>query len=53
MGLEFFQGIISAVGFPGVSGVKNPPSVQKMQGQSLGREDPLKKETATHSNILA
>ena len=32
--------------------VKNPPaSVQEMQG-SLGREDPLLKEMATHSSIL-
>ena len=26
---------------------------QEMQVQSLGREDPLEKETATHSSILA
>ena len=26
---------------------------QEMWVQSLGREDPLKEETATHSNILA
>ena len=26
---------------------------QKMQVQSLGQEDPLEKEMATHSNILA
>ena len=33
--------------------VKNPPSVQETWVQSLGWEDPLEKETATHSNILA
>ena len=29
--------------------VKNPPTKQEMQVQSLGQEDPLEKETATHS----
>ena len=33
--------------------VKNPPAMQEMQVQSLGREDPLKEEMATHSSILA
>ena len=33
--------------------VKNLPAVQKTQVRSLGREDPLEKEKATHSNILA
>ena len=28
--------------------VKNPPAKQEMQVQSLGREDPLEKEMATH-----
>ena len=32
--------------------VKNPPAKQETQVQSLGQEDPLKKEMATHS-ILA
>ena len=41
------------VGFPGGSLVKNLPSVQEMQVQSLGHEDPLEKEMATHSSILA
>ena len=38
------------------SAVKNLPAIQKMQEtqvQSLGREDPLEEEMATHSNILA
>ena len=33
--------------------VKNLPSVQETWVQSLGWEDPLKKATTTHSNILA
>ena len=33
--------------------VKNLPAMQKTQVQSLGQEDPLEKEMATHSNILA
>ena len=33
--------------------VKSLPAIQETQDQSLGREDPLKKEMATHFNILA
>ena len=33
--------------------VKNPPVNQKMKIQSLHWKDPLKKEMATHSSILA
>ena len=33
--------------------VKNLPVIQKTQVQFLGREDPLEKEMATHSSILA
>ena len=33
--------------------VKNLLAVQETQVQSLGREDPLEKEMATHSRILA
>ena len=33
--------------------VKRLPSVQDTWVQSLGGEDPLEKETATHSTILA
>ena len=32
--------------------VKNMPAVQEMQVLSLGQEDPLEKEMATHSSIL-
>ena len=37
------------MGFPGGTVVKNPQT----RVQSLGREDPLEKEMATHSSILA
>ena len=33
--------------------MKNPPAVQEIQVGSLGWEDPLEKEMATHSSILA
>ena len=33
--------------------VKCLPVMQETWVQSLGREDPLEKETATHSSILA
>ena len=36
-----------------VQSVKNLPAVQETQVQSLGQEDPLEKEMATHSSILA
>ena len=32
--------------------VKNLPSVQETQVQSLGQEDPLEEGMATHSSIL-
>ena len=32
---------------------KNLPEMQEMQLQSLGHKDPLEKEMATHSSILA
>ena len=44
------------MGFQGGSVGKNPPANAgdaQTQVQSLGREDPLEKEMATHSNILA
>ena len=33
--------------------VKNLPALQDTHVQSLGWEDPLKKEMATHSSVLA
>ena len=44
---------VCLVGFPSGSVVKNSPAMQEMQAQSLGLEDPLEKEMATHSSILA
>ena len=32
---------------------ENPPAVQEMEVQSLGWEEPLEKEKATHLGILA
>ena len=39
--------------FPSGSAVKNPLPMQEMWVQSLGQEDPLEKEMATHSSIPA
>ena len=33
--------------------MRNPPAKQEVWVQSLGREDPLEKEMAIHSSILA
>ena len=33
--------------------VKNPPAMQETPVPFLGREDPLEKEMATHSSVLA
>ena len=42
------------LGFPGGSdGLKNLPATQETWVRSLGREDPLEKGMAIHSNILA
>ena len=41
------------MGFPNGSEVKNLPVMQEIRVQSLGQEDPLEKEMATHSSILA
>ena len=40
------------MGFPGGAVVKDPP-MQEMWVGSLGQEEPLEKEMATHSSILA
>ena len=39
--------------FPGGSAVENLPAMQETYVWSLGQEDPLEKEMATHSSILA
>ena len=33
--------------------IKNPPAMQETWVQSLGQDDPLEEEMATHSSILA
>ena len=33
--------------------VKNPPAMEETRVRSLGQEDPLEEEMATHSSILA
>ena len=40
------------MGCPSGSVVKNPLAMQMMWVQSMGWEDPLEKEMATHSSIL-
>ena len=32
--------------------VKNPPAMQETRVRSLGQEDPLKEDMATHSSLL-
>ena len=41
------------MGFPGSSDSKNQPAMQETWVQSLGWEDPLEEEMATHSSISA
>ena len=41
------------MGFPGGSALRTHLQMQEMQVQSLGWEDPLEEEMATHSSILA
>ena len=41
------------MGFPGGSAVKDPPAMQEMRVWSLGQKDPVEKEIAAHSSILA
>ena len=48
-----FQVCIPKISFSGSSVVKSPPSKQKMWALSLGWEDPLQKEMANNSCILA
>ena len=50
--LKSVEGLTGSImGFPGGSVVKNPR--KEMQVRSLGREDLLEKEIATHSSIFA
>ena len=45
--------VLDTLDFPGGSVVKNLPAMQEMQVQSLGREDTLEKQMATHFSVLA
>ena len=45
--------LITLIGLPGDSVVKNLSDKQETQIPSLGQKDPLEEEMATHSNILA
>ena len=40
-------------GFPGGSDGKNLPAMRETWVRPLGWEDPLEKETTTHSSVLA
>ena len=53
---KFYAKLKKPGGFPGGAVVKNPPASAgdaRDVIRSLGREDPLEKEIATHSSILA
>ena len=51
--LVFFNWSVVNLGFPGGSVVKNPPAIPETWVRSLGQEDPLEKELASHSSIFA
>ena len=53
MGTLLFYDLPNSLGFPGGSVVRNLPAKQETHVQSLGQEDPLEKEMAVHSSILA
>ena len=51
--LAYYPGLQETGCFPSGSLAKNPPAKQETRVQSLGWEDPLEKEMAALSNILA
>ena len=51
--IKIFYKLQNVGAFPMPQWVENPPAMQEMLFQSLGQEDPLEKEMATHSSILA
>jgi len=51
--VKFWPNYLRLRGFPGGSVVKNLTAMQESQVQSLGQEDLLEKEGATHSSNLA
>ena len=50
---EKLRHFIRFINFPGGSDGKVSASMRETRVQSLGREDPLEKERATHSSTLA
>ena len=53
MQIKLLSSFYGWINFLVVQTVKNLPAMQETQVQSLGREDLLEKEMATHSSILA
>ena len=53
LGLRCVVALVTLRNFPGGSVVKNLPAVKETEVRSLDWEDPLEKEMATHSSILA
>ena len=49
----FCRELLEVLGFPGGSVVKHLPAMQEMRVRSLGRDDTVEKEMATHSGNLA
>ena len=49
----FMVGVIVLMSFPGGSGVKNLPAHVGDSGMTLGQEDLVEEEMATHTSILA
>ena len=50
---EILNVTLADTGFPGAQRVKRLPGMRETGVRSLGREDPLEKEMATHSSTLA
>ena len=50
---EFNKYFSNTYSVPDGSDLKSLPAFQETQVQSLGQEDPLEKEMATHSSILS
>ena len=48
-----FSSTLCRLSSDGAQMVKSPPAVQETWVQSLGQDDPLEKEMATHSSTLA
>ena len=52
-GMNELGGALAKTGWEVAQMVKRLPTMLETQVQSLGREDPLEKEMATHSSTLA